>query len=446
MLKLKYKRILSLIMATVLCISLAGCGDKNADKNQVTKKDESLPGEMPDDEKTASGDEKVTIRYSLWGNDDREEYTVRSISNFMKLYPDITVKIECEAWKSHQDNMDELMAEGDEADVIQMNYNWLGRYSPDGQGFYDLKELSDIIDLSEFSDECLSYGMSGGKLNGIPVSLNTATFMYNSSLYKSYGLEVPETWSDIFRAASVMKEDGVYPLIMDKYQAISLMSGYYEQMTGRDLYLGNEVLNPDKKALMEAVEFYKSLYEAGAICLPADFSESMLEDGRAAGIVCWTSAVGTNEKRMEKAGGKAALGNYLAADKALESGKSSKSGRYVKPSMLLGISVNTSHPKEAALLVEYLLNSSENAILQGSDKGIPASKSAEMALMEAGELNTLAYRAKIMLDYEIDVMSKKSELMEQEIFADVVVYSVDAYIKGEMTAEEAMEFMLRQVM
>lgn len=104
------------------------------------------------------------------------------------------------------------MAAHTEADVMQLNYAWVSGYSPDGTGFYDLNELSDILDLSNYTEEALSYGTINGHLDALPIAQNGQVFVYNKSLYDTYNLELPKTWDDFEKAASVMKKDGICPL------------------------------------------------------------------------------------------------------------------------------------------------------------------------------------------------------------------------------------------
>ncbi len=100
------------------------------------------------------------------------------------------------------------MESGNVPDVMQINYGWIDTYSPDGDGYYDLKTLDQYIDFTNYDSDDLIYGIRDGKLNGLPIALNTATVFHNENLYKEYGINPPKTWDDIFEVASLVKEDG----------------------------------------------------------------------------------------------------------------------------------------------------------------------------------------------------------------------------------------------
>ena len=92
-----------------------------------------------------------------------------------------------------------------ETEVMQINYAWLDTYSRDGSGYYDLYQLKDYIDLDNFTKEDLAFGEKNGKLNAIPIAFNTSTVYYNKKIYDAFGLSLPESWDDYFKAAKMLK-------------------------------------------------------------------------------------------------------------------------------------------------------------------------------------------------------------------------------------------------
>ncbi|MFX5084888.1 ABC transporter substrate-binding protein, partial [Acinetobacter baumannii] len=87
---------------------------------------------------------------------------------FHKLNPDINVKAEYTGWDGHLSRLTTQIAGGTEPDVMQTNWNWLPIFSKNGEGFYDLNKMKDVIDLSQFDAKELQSTTVDGKLNGIP--------------------------------------------------------------------------------------------------------------------------------------------------------------------------------------------------------------------------------------------------------------------------------------
>ena len=127
---------------------------------------------------------QTEISFSWWGNDARNEYTLKAIKEFERLHPDIKVVCHYSEWTGYQSRSNVQMASNTEADVMQINYAWINQYSPDGKGFYDINDLSEYIDLSNFEESELSYGMKDGSLNAIPIALNTQTVYINKDSEK----------------------------------------------------------------------------------------------------------------------------------------------------------------------------------------------------------------------------------------------------------------------
>lgn len=159
-----------------------------------------------------------TINFGWWGNDERHDYTLQGIDIFEQKNPSINVNCTYSVWSGYERRNRICMRSGSEPDVMQINYNWISEYSPDGNGYYNLYDLSDYIDLSSYTENELSYGTVNGKLNALPIAYNSVVFFYNQDLLDRYGLDVPKTWDDLFAAAE--KLNGIDERVLyDEYKA-----------------------------------------------------------------------------------------------------------------------------------------------------------------------------------------------------------------------------------
>ncbi len=161
----------------------------------------------------SSGDdqENVTIRFSWWGNDDRHQATLEMIEKFEELHPNISVKAEYSGWDGIEEKMAIQLAGGTEPDLMQMNFDWFMVYSPEGDGFYNLEDLTEYLDLSGYSEDSLEPGRINGKLNSVNFGENIGGVVYNKTTFDKFGVPIPETWDDLVEAAKEFP-DGYYPL------------------------------------------------------------------------------------------------------------------------------------------------------------------------------------------------------------------------------------------
>jgi len=60
-------------------------------------------------------------------------------------------------------------AGGTAADVMTVNYPWVIQYSPNGDGFYDLDQVKDIIDFSQYDESFFRIRKDGRQDAGSPI-------------------------------------------------------------------------------------------------------------------------------------------------------------------------------------------------------------------------------------------------------------------------------------
>lgn len=347
------------------------------------------------------------VSFSWWGNDSRHDYTILSVKRFEELFPDITVDCHYSEWSGYQKRTDVQMISNTECDVMQINYSWLNQYSPDGNGYYDLSTLSEYIDFSNFTEEELAYGMQNGKLNAVPIALNTMTMYINKTVYSRYGLETPKTFDDLFRAAEVMKGEN-YPLAVSQKPAWFLMCSYIKQKTGRDIMdsEGNITVTRDDVKLM--LSQYCEMVNKKVIPAVDSFDKREVASGKYAGTMVWLSDAANYCDPAAANGFEMVIGDYITLNGKLE-------GWYVKPATLYAIRKNTDSPHESATFLNYLLNSEDMALFQKTEKGIPLSQSAREVLIENSELGDIQSEAFDMMSSNQDSLAPLSPYFETDI-------------------------------
>ena len=377
--------------------------------------------------------EQTEITLSWWGNDARNEYTLQAVELFQQKYPDIKVKCSYSEWSGYEARSRIRMVSDTEADVMQINVGWLSEYSADGSGYYDLSKVSDIIDLTSFPENTLKYGTQNGVLNAIPIAMNTETIYINKTVYDKYGLDIPKTWDDIFSAAEVLSKDGIYPL-SGPDKAIWLFSVAYAEQTGGNTFFNDRseiTFTADDLQLM--IEFYVKIVRENVIPQVEDFKKVNYDNGSYAGAVAWVSdAINYFGGSIEKGD------NVIPADYIAYSDLESGDGWYEKPATLYAMSKNTVHPKESAMLLNFLLNEREMALLQGVEKGIPISSSALKYLDEEGMLSGLQYDASVVMSNN-DRLREMDPLIENTDLIEAFIAACNLVLYDKASAEEAAE-------
>jgi oligogalacturonide transport system substrate-binding protein len=415
---------LFLSLAAAGCITaLSACGSSSS---AVTAPDGKL--------------DKCTLRFSWWGGDDRHEATLEALKLWEKKHPDITIVPEYGGWDGWSEKISSQISGDTAPDIMQINYDWLVSFSPDGDGFYDLGRLTDQLDLSAFDEDVLDFGRMNGKLNAVTVSVSGRGFFYNSEVFRRFGASYPETWDDLFALGKTMGENGVYPIDLDIQSGATawyLAVVYVQQMTGRQFIDMEGRLGFTEEDVRTALDFYKRLEDEHVIRTvktrsdedgnAALYQSSKFIGGNVAGVLEWGSSVGKYELALDK--------GVLEAGTMLKGENGESGGWMIKPSVLYAVSKDTEYPDEAAAFMNFMLNDAECAKILGTTRGIPASKYAEETLEANGLLEGLAHDNDEMLN-ELDTVTI-SPYMEMTRMKEFYNSAIEKVSYGETDTETA---------
>ncbi|RCW25849.1 oligogalacturonide transport system substrate-binding protein [Ciceribacter lividus] len=321
------------------------------------------------------------LRMSWWGGDSRHKATQEALKVCGEKYGH-TIAPEFTGWDGHLEKVTTQIAGGTEADIMQINWPWLPLFSINGDGFADLREYADIIDLGQWTESDLQGGTINGKLNGLPVSTTGRVFLFNTTTFEKVGLPIPKTWDDLFASAKVLKEKigpDTHPMNAVKETAILLVSLQATQNTGKDM------IDPETKKvawseaeLAAAIGFYGRMVSEGVVMSQKDlagegnlnlFESPKWADGRIAGSYEWDSTYSKYADPLQE-------GQKLVPVPHLKDADAVSEGVYRKPSMVFSISRNSKDPKAAAQILNCLLNEPEAIKILGTSRGLPASKIA----------------------------------------------------------------------
>ena len=389
--------------------------------------------------------EDCTLTISWWGGDSRHNATHAALDAFMEKYPGITVEPTFSAWDGWEEKMATAFVAGTAQDVNQINWNWITQYDGDGSKFLDLNTVADTIDLNQIDEKYLEMCQIADTQAALPVSMTGRIFYWDKTSFEEVGIDVPASYADLLAAGEAFAayDDNSYPLALGEYDRMILMVYYLESVYGKDWVVDNE-LQYSQEEIEEGLNFIQGLEDAHVIPTIAkiagdgasslDQNQNWIE-GRYAGIFEWdSSAKKFNDALAE--GRELVVGDYFADFGEYQGG-------YTKVSMAWAINANTEHPKEAALLVDYLMNDTEAAEILGSERGIPVSKAALDAANSAGLLNgqTVEANGKVLAwcANALDPLFEDSQLKS----SDGVYYDVMAGLSyGDYDVAEAAEVLI----
>ncbi|WP_124064792.1 ABC transporter substrate-binding protein [Clostridium sp. E02] len=438
----KFKK-LSIVCAAVLAVSVVatGCGGKKTETSAAngTSSEDTTDAEK----KPEKGGDASELSFSWWGNDDRHQATQNAIDAFNKAHEgEAVVTGEPSGYGNLEETFATRYAGGTAADIMTVNYPWVLQYSPEGDGFYDLDQVKDTFDFSQYDPNFLEFGKSNGKLQAIPYGQNTLGVFVNKSAFERVGItEIPKTFKEYKEAAAKFteKDPDTYLLVSPTFRFAGIY--YLQQKTGKGEFADDLSMNYTKDDYKDALVWYKDLADAHVFCSRKDYIENVgtepisvaqnakYIDGGYVGVLEWTGGIASNAKTLEDKGDELVVAPLPVVDGAVFE------GTMAKPSLTFAISKDSKDPKAAAEFLQYILNDPEGTKLLGTTRGMVASKSAKAALEEDGQITGAVKQAYDFTD-SVEVINN-SPIFEVATFNDVYSSNYEKFEFGKCTADEA---------
>ncbi|WZL74108.1 sugar ABC transporter substrate-binding protein [Clostridiaceae bacterium 35-E11] len=247
---MKMKKLLSLLLAVVLLVSLTACGSKQ----ESTDTAESA---------APAGNEELSGTIVVWSWDVALKSLQDSAENFKKLHPNVEFQFEDMGTGQIYDKMLTGLASGTGLpDVVSFEGERVPAYVakfPDG--FVD---LTNEVNVDDFLPIKISEVTVNGKIMAYPWDGAPAGLFYRTDLFEQAGIKAEDikTWDDFIEAGKKMDAIGVkmLPLAASKdntvYRLIlnQLGSFYFDEN-------GNTVLNSE--ASVKAMTLIQKMFDAG---------------------------------------------------------------------------------------------------------------------------------------------------------------------------------------
>lgn len=424
--KKQMKRVVSGIIAGMLACSTVGCmpTEKKVESKAPVAAAQGETSNVENGEaagaETAAAEVKeinttdpITLRFNWWGGDARHEKTLAAIKAFEEKYPNITVEAEYEAFSGHEEKVALSLMAGSGADVIQLNMDWVFAYSPKGDVFYDLNQVSNMIDLNHYEQSDKEFYTIEGSLQALPIANTGRGFIWNKTTYDMVGAKIPTTLEELYTAGEKFAayEDGsYYPLAVADYVKVHFMIYYLQCKYGKEWIKDNQ-LQYTAEEIEEGFAFIKDLEDKHIIPtsekLAGEGTSELLEtseswiNGHYAGAMCWDTNIA---KYVD-----------VVTDDEIVVGDMIRMGEYqggpIKASQVIAITSSSKHPVEAAALIQFLFGEKEGAEILGDSRGIPCNKNAVKFIETEGSL-VAEMNEKLMAwsTFKLDIITERAAL------------------------------------
>lgn len=402
-------------------------------------------------------DNEGTITFSWWGTTDRNVATHAAIELFNEKYPEFKVIPDQAPWSGYQTTLQNKLNRGTEADVFQVNYNWI--YQMYGIDYFmNINELS--LDLSKYPEaEHLPLTVDG-KILALSVSETGYVFYLNKKVYDDAGVEkIPETWDELIAAGQKISTQtpGKYALgRLDSQQVAMLIFTYLAQTTGKNVINENNQLNFTQEELETGFNFINTLRNNGVL-IQSNATDTH-NDGptnpnwvsqKYGGLMTWNTAISEYENTLPSSA-------ELITAGMMQQEAGQKLGMYKKVSMAYAVSkrVEESKTRKAAVkaFIEFMTSDPEAIKILGVDRGISSHQDTQEYLRNSTDpvfTNTLEWEGhQIVQDYYNHQLSLNQKLYihpyyEHDTFRKIYENPIESFLLGNKTGRVAAQDIIR---
>ncbi|WP_022872990.1 ABC transporter substrate-binding protein [Nesterenkonia alba] len=384
-------------------------------------------------------DGEITLTVAWWGSDTRHQNTYDIIEAYEEENPGIRIEPQYGDWDGYWDQLATQFAGGDGPDVIQMDDNYLREYGERGQ----LLELTEV-DVSELDEDAVENGRTENEgLIGVTTGINAMVLLANPDIFEQAGVEIPDdttwTWDDYREIAATITEE-----VEDVYGATGPGQPPDLQMwlrqQGQHLTTEEGELGFDAADAEEYFEHLLQFMEEGAYPPAAVIAEdqtpgpdeSMTGSNEVAMGMWWTNQV--------PAISEAAGVDMVPLRMPSQTGNAEENGMWFKSTMLWSANAGTDHPEEVQDFIEWMVNSEDVALMNGTDRGLPSHPAGREAVLEELDGPDLT-SAEFLLEIEDEVAAQDAEPVPAMGFSAMQEilrrYELEVFFERQSPAEAA---------
>ncbi|WP_030901247.1 ABC transporter substrate-binding protein [Streptomyces sp. NRRL F-5126] len=321
----------------------------------------------------------VSLTFSWWGNDDRAARTEKAVRLFEKEHPGVTVRTSNADFGSYLQKLATQAAGGGVPDVVQLDYRQISQYAGSGAIMELTGPVADrTIRTAEIDKDFLRTGTYGGKLYAVPMGRGITGYAYDTRIYEKAGIPTPKpswTWQEWaednrrIAALGLRSPDGRHVTGANDGAGNEDVFEDWLRSHGKRLYASQTRLGFTEDDLTAFWTFFDRLRRQGAVAAARDTSQAISTE---------TSPIGRGLSAADYTwdatfpGYPALLGDAVrfAPVPTIDG----RAGQYFKPSMLVGVGAHTAHPKEAAQLVDFLINDRRAGDILGFTRSTPPNR------------------------------------------------------------------------
>ncbi|GGG18939.1 ABC transporter substrate-binding protein [Paenibacillus abyssi] len=431
---LKFMVIILLISSLMIGCSSTNSGTVSRESNESGESSNTSSSSQP---------EKVTLRFSWWGAQERNKATLDAIERYMELNPHVTIQGEYMDYSGFYEKLVAQLAGGTAPDVMAIVDRWYFDLVTQNEFLADLGEYENIIDFSTVPENFMETQLFNGKKIGFPAGLQGDVLIYNNDFFEKYNIpaDTQWTWDSLIEVGKKVHDEdpNAYLLSLDAAELNFVLRVYQKQLTGNQFIKDDYTLGFTKEDMIKMLTFVRDIFEqnvaeplASAVLYPdvSQHENPKWRNGEMGITHKYTSLIPVYQQ----------VENFNLGVGALPLMEGFKDpGTFTGSTLVYVMNKGTEYPEETAKFLNWLVNDPEAIKLMGTTRGVPATKVGQEVLGEANLIDPLVQKAlDLALENSSKVLPDNAISQNQEltiIFTDII----DQVGFGELTPEQGSE-------
>lgn len=274
--KKKAFKIVSCLLALMICISITACSKTSSPEQEPTNPAVEGDNNVSSDVSTEGlkAEDGATLKFTYWeGSPSDKKAWDLILENFKKDHPEITIQAEIYPSNQYVNKVDTMITGNDWPDVMRYTYQRLGKFK-EADTMLDLTNLISKESVDDLLPGYRSALTNNGKLVGMPHHTDTIALFYNKEMFEKSNIRIPKdvndgwTWEELKEYARKLKED---------HNLEYAFGGIWEKNNGYRylpfVYMnGGAILNEDGTQItidspktLEAIQLYSDLRKENLI-------------------------------------------------------------------------------------------------------------------------------------------------------------------------------------
>lgn len=366
------KKVVSVMLAAILTVSLAACGSGSSSTATSTNTSQSsnIAAEK-------SSGEKVKLEFwTLWTAEPYKTEIARITEQYSKDNPNVTINISSSQTDPYKTKIKTAIAANEQPDIFVTYTAGFSKPFIEAGKVLPLDEYLDDAIKAKLIPDSLTNVTYDGKVYGLPFTTQMGLFYINEGLFAENGVKIPETFGEMLEAVKAFRAKNITPMTIgakDLWPSMWL----YDQLAVREggAQLCIDALNGKASftdpAFIKAAKDLQDLvdaqtFDAGVLGISRDEAEVPFMQGKIPMYYGVNSVIGTIAKNEAVKGKIKAIKFPI-----VEGGKGTLEEFSGGVNNCLMISANTNYKDEAVKAVKHIAEAMGFAYYR-TGAGIPA--------------------------------------------------------------------------